>query len=86
MIVESIFTEVTVTGITVYGMALLFIKALLILLLAQVLADSFEFSPASIRHTVWLIALASLAAVTAAQESGRKYIAIASKLLAEGNT
>ncbi|WP_101760531.1 M56 family metallopeptidase [Oceanicoccus sp. KOV_DT_Chl] len=63
MIHESIFTEVTVTGITVYGLALLFIKALLILLLAQVFSDSFEFSPASIRHTVWLIALASLAAL-----------------------
>ena len=63
MLHESIFTEVTVTGITVYGLALLFIKALLILLLAQVFSDSFEFSPASIRHTVWLIALASLAAL-----------------------
>lgn len=63
MIHESIFTEVTVTGITVYGIALLFIKALLILLLAQVLSDSFEFSPASIRHTVWLIAMATLAAL-----------------------
>ncbi len=58
---ESIFTEVTVTGITVYGLALLFIKALFILLLAQAFSDSFEFSPASMRHTVWLIALVSLA-------------------------
>lgn len=63
MLHESIFTEVTVTGLTVYGLALLFIKALLILLLAQVFSNSFEFSPASIRHTVWLIALASLAAL-----------------------
>lgn len=63
MIHESIFTEVTVTGLTVYGLALLFIKALLILLLAQTLADQFEFSPASIRHSIWLIALVSLAAL-----------------------
>ena len=61
MLHESIFTEITVTGITVYGLALLFIKALLIVLLAQVFAESMEFSPASIRHTVWLIAFVSLA-------------------------
>ena len=48
---------------TVYGLALLFIKALLILLLAQMFSDSFEFSPASIRRTIWLIALASLVAL-----------------------
>lgn len=63
MIIESIFTDVTVTGFTVYGLALLFIKASLILLLAQIFSDSFEFSTASLRHTVWLIALVSLAAL-----------------------
>lgn len=63
MLHESIFTEVTVTGITTYGLALLFIKALIILLLAQTLSDQFEYSPASIRHSIWLLALASLAAI-----------------------
>ena len=60
---ESIITEVTVTGLSVYGLALLFVKALMILLLAQTLSDQFEFSPASIRHTIWLIVLSSLAAL-----------------------
>jgi TonB family protein len=63
MIHESIFTEVSVTGISVYGLALLFIKAFFILVLAQTLSDQFEYSSAAIRHSVWLIALASLAAL-----------------------
>ncbi len=63
MLHESIFTEVAITGVTVYGLALLFVKALLVLLLAQILADSLVFSSASIRHSIWLIALVSLAAL-----------------------
>ncbi len=63
MIHESIFTEVTITGITVYGLALLFVKAVIILILAETLSDQFEFSPASIRHNIWLIALISLVAL-----------------------
>ncbi len=63
MIDESIFTAVTITGISVYGLTLLFIKALFILLLAQTLVDQFEYSPASIRHTIWLLALMSLVAL-----------------------
>lgn len=61
MIDESVFTAVTFTGITAYGLALLFVKALIILLLAQTLSDQFEYSPASIRHSICLLALLSLA-------------------------
>lgn len=60
MFQESMLTAVTVTGLSVYGLALLFAKAWLILLLANSLADQFEFSPATIRHSIWMIALVSL--------------------------
>ncbi len=63
MLHELIFAEVTITSITVYGLMLLLVKALIILLLAQTLSDQFEYSPASIRHAIWLIALVSLAAL-----------------------
>lgn len=56
-------TETGMMGFTAYGVALLFIKALLILITAQTLAEQFEFSSASLRHTIWLLALASLAAL-----------------------
>ena len=57
----SVLTEVTVTGLTVYGLAVLFLKALLILWLARTLSEQFEFSPASVRHRIWLLSLAGLA-------------------------
>ncbi len=69
MMLESIVTEVTVTGLTVYGLLLLFVKAQVVVLLAQTLVDQFEFSPAAIRHNIWLIALV-LHPVNTASNSG----------------
>ena len=57
----SIFTEITVTGLTVYGLLWLFVKALLLLLLAQTLTDQFEFSSATLLHSIWLLAVIGLA-------------------------
>lgn len=52
--------ESVLTGFTLYGLLVLFIKALVIVQIAYVLADDFEFGAASVRHSVWLIALLSL--------------------------
>ena len=52
--------EALITGITVYGLGTLFIKAWLIVLLGQSLYEQCEFSPASIRHSIWMAALLGL--------------------------
>lgn len=57
----SILIETSFLGFTAYGMGLLFLKAIVILVTAQLLAEQLEFSPATVRHTIWLLALAALA-------------------------
>lgn len=57
----SVLTQTSIAGVTPYGIGLLFIKAILIVIVAQTLAEQLEFYPAGIRHTVWLLAVISLA-------------------------
>ena len=58
---QTIFVASSSLGLTGYGLALLFIKASLVLLVAQIVAEQFELSSASFRHTIWLSAFLSLA-------------------------
>lgn len=59
----SVFTGYSELGLITYGLLLLFAKAILILFTAQLLAEQLEFSSASVRHTIWLLAIASMAAL-----------------------
>jgi bla regulator protein blaR1 len=55
--------ESLLAGITVYGLCALFTKAWLIVLLGKSLYEQCEFSPATIRHSIWMATLLSLFAL-----------------------
>ena len=48
-------------NISIYGLGILFLKAGLIILISHSLYEQFEFSPASIKHNIWLLTFISLA-------------------------
>lgn len=60
---QPIMSGLSLTELYLHGLPLMLVKAWLILYFARIVTDQYEYSPASVRHRIWLIAFIGLAAL-----------------------